>query len=157
MIQATSSSSSPFSPPPSLDIHSLSSQNSTLSSTTVVPFKALSPTRKSWSIQGRVLSKTPLREFSNARGTGKSLGFDLIDRDSDQIHLSAFNELAESLHALIKIGHIYNVANGTIKIPNLSYNISNFHSKSSSSLHQQCHKSSLMTLQFLPIPINLCL
>lgn len=80
-----------------------------------IPFTALSPYRKYWSIQGRASTKTSLKTYNNVRGSGKVFGFDLINRDKEEIHLFAFAELAESLYNLIQVGQLYIVSNGTVK------------------------------------------
>lgn len=85
-----------------------------------LPFKALKPSCKYWSIQGRALTKTPLSEYNNSRGTSKSLGFDLVDHDGDEIHI-IFNDLVDSLNSLICIDQLYTVINGTMKVPNPNY------------------------------------
>lgn len=92
------------------------------STTTLVSFKSLNPSRKYWSIQGRASAKTPLKNYSTAHGSGKVFGFDLIGRDRDEIHLSAFSELAESLYNFIEVGQLYIVSNGTIKQTKPNYN-----------------------------------
>ena len=84
------------------------------STTSLVSFKSLKLYWKYCSIQGRVLLKTPLKNYNTARGSGKIFGFDLIGRDKDEIHLSAFDDLAESLYNLIEVGQLYIVSNGTI-------------------------------------------
>ena len=42
-------------------------------------------------------------------------GFDLVNASHDEIHISAFNELALSLYDQIQIGIVYIVSNGYIK------------------------------------------
>lgn len=69
-----------------------------------------------------MLTKTPLCDYTNAQKVAKSLGFDLADRDGDEIHISTFNNLANSLHDLVQVVQVYTVSNGTIKVPNLAYN-----------------------------------
>ena len=44
-----------------------------------------------------MLAKTSLHTYNNARGSSIVFGFELIDRDEDEIHISAFGEVAESL------------------------------------------------------------
>lgn len=90
--------------------------------TTTIPFTALSPYRKYCSIQGRASAKTLLKTYNNVRGSGIFFGFDLINRDKEEIHLSAFVELAESLYNLIQVGQLYIVSNGIVKEANPNYN-----------------------------------
>ena len=83
--------------------------------TTVIPFKALNPNYKKWCIQGRVLAKTPIHEYTNQRGPGKLFGFDLIDCSGEEIHVSAFNNFVDTFYSLVEIGTVYTISNGTIK------------------------------------------
>ena len=49
-------------------------------------------------------------------------GFDLVNALHDEIHISAFNELALSLYDQIQIGIVYMVSNGTVKASNPIFN-----------------------------------
>jgi len=91
---------------------------STTATTTTIPFTALNPYRKYWSIQGRASAKTSLKAYNNVRGSEKVFGFDLINRDKEEIHLSTFAELAESLYNLIQVGQLYIVSNDTVREAN---------------------------------------
>ena len=72
-----------------------------------------SSSTKVWNIQGRVIAKTKLHEYGNQWGSGKIFGFDIVNASHDEIHISAFNELALSLYEQIHIGIVYIVSNGT--------------------------------------------
>ena len=72
-------------------------QNPSLARSTI-PFISLSSSTKVWNIQGRVTAKTNTREYGNKRGSGKVFGFDLVKDSHNEIHISAFNELAVSLY-----------------------------------------------------------
>ena len=87
-----------------------------------IPFTSLTCSRKVWNIQGRVIAKTKLHEYGNQRGSGKIFGFDIVNASHDEIHISAFNELALSLYEQIHIGIVYIVSNGTVKASNPIFN-----------------------------------
>ena len=110
------------------DVHSSQASNTPISMPTIViPFKSLNPNYKKWSIQGRVLSKTPIHEYTNQHGLGKLFGFDLLDCSREEIHVSAFNNFVDSFYSQIEIRTVYTVSNGTIKITNPTYNHLNNH------------------------------
>ena len=90
-------------------------------STIVIPFKALNPNYKKWSIQGRVFVKKTIHEYTNQWGPEKLFGFDLLDCYGEEIHVYAFKKFVDSFYALVEIGTLYIVSNGTIKTSNPSY------------------------------------
>ena len=86
--------------------------------TTTIPFITLTCSGKVWNIQCRVISKTKLHEYGNQRGSGKIIGFDIVNASHDEIHISAFNELTLSLYDQIQIGIVYIVSNAIVKPSN---------------------------------------
>ena len=74
--------------------------------TTIIPFKALNPNYKKWSIMGRIVLKTNIHEYTNQRGPIKLFDFDILDYYGEEIHVSTFNNFGYSLYALIEIGTI---------------------------------------------------
>ena len=75
---------------PSLVIPSSLNSNPTLVTSTI-PFTSLSPSNKTWVIQGRVVAKTNIHEYNNQRESGKLFGFDLVSASGDESHISMFN------------------------------------------------------------------
>lgn len=92
------------------------------STTTTISFKVLNPYQRYLWIQGREIVKTTLRNYNNLHGSGKVFGFDLIDRDRDEIHLFAFPKLVDSFYNIIQVEKIYIVSNDTVKETNRNYN-----------------------------------
>lgn len=95
--------------------------------TTVIPFKALNSNYKKWSVQGCVLAKTPIHEYTNQCRLGKLFGFDLLDCCGEEIYVSAFNNFVDTFYSLVEIGTVYTISNGTIKTSSPSYNHLNNH------------------------------
>ena len=62
-----------------------------------IPFMSLSSSSKVWNIQCRVIAKTNIHEYGNQRGSAKVFGFELVNSSHNEIHISAFNELAPVL------------------------------------------------------------
>ena len=112
--------------------------------TTVIPFKALNPNYKKWSIQGRVFVKKTIHEYTNQWGPEKLFGFDLLDCSREEIHVYAFKKFVDSFYALVEIGTMYIVSNGTIKISKPSYKHLNKHLEiilsSASTIHLCLHE-----------------
>ena len=105
------------------DVHSSQASDTPIPiPTTVIPFKALNPNYKKWCIQGCVLAKTPIHEYTNQRGPGKLFGFELIDCSGEEIHVSTFNNFVDTFYSLVEIGRVCTISNGTIKTSNPSYN-----------------------------------
>ena len=63
----------------------------------------------------RVLSKTDLHTFTNARGPGHLFSFDVIDIMGSEIHITCFNIQATQFHPSIDIGKLYTISKGLIK------------------------------------------
>jgi len=59
-----------------------------------MPIKALNQFSSDWRFKARVLKKPPLREYKNAKGNGKIMSLDLIDREGTMIQATMFNETA---------------------------------------------------------------
>ena len=118
---------------------------------TIVLITTLNPNHKEWSIQGLVIAKTNIHEYTNQKGLGKLFGFDLLDCSGEEIHVYSFNKFFYSFFSQIEIGTVYTVSNGTIKATNPTYN----HLKN----HLEIILSYTLTIQscvhaFHSIPIN---
>ena len=117
-----------------------------------IPFTSLSSSSKVWNIQGRITAKTNIHEYGNQRGFGKVFVFDLVNASHEEIHISAFNEMALSLYDQIQIGIVYIVSNGTVKASNPIFNHLKSHNEiflGSSSTIQPCLNEPLNTFFLL--------
>ena len=83
-----------------------------------MPIKALNQFSYDWVIKVRIVAKGEIRTWSNDRGTGKLLNFDLSDRDGTLIQATCFNETATLLNDQLKLGKIYTFLNGQVKMAN---------------------------------------
>lgn len=59
-----------------------------------------------------------MREYKNAKGTGKIYSFDLIDKEGTMIQATFFNENAERWYAKMTENKVYIIANGQVKMAN---------------------------------------
>ena len=64
----------------------------------ITPSKYFHPYLQEWTLKIRVLTKTDLRTFTNAKGHGHVFSFDVIDIDGSEIH---------KLHASISRQHTF--------------------------------------------------
>ena len=80
-----------------------------------MPIRALNRYLNRWTIRGRVTNKAELRQWSNARGTGKVWSFDVVDDQGGEIRCTAFNEAAEHWSTVVEIGKVYAVGMGQLK------------------------------------------
>ena len=83
-----------------------------------MPIKALNQFTNDWVIKARVTKKQAIRQWSNAKSSGKLLNFDLIDRDGTAIQGTAFNETADSFEAKLQQDSVYTFSNGLVKLAN---------------------------------------
>ncbi len=58
-----------------------------------------------WTIKARVSNKGQIRNYSNARGSGKFFNCDLVDQ-SGEIRATAFNAECDKYHSLLEVGEV---------------------------------------------------
>lgn len=83
--------------------------------------QALTPYMNKWTIKGRVTQKGDMREWNNARGSGKLFSFTIADETSD-LKVTSFKEDAEKFIDVITKGKIYQITNGSLKAKNAKFN-----------------------------------
>ncbi len=71
-------------------------------SSAFMPIKALNQFTNDWTIKARVVKKAAIREWKNAKSSGKLLNFDLIDKEGTIIQGTAFNEAATSFDSMLE-------------------------------------------------------
>jgi ssDNA-binding replication factor A large subunit len=85
------------------------------------PIKALNPMNSNWMIKARVSKKYPVKEWSNARGTGKLINIELVDKYGTQIQATFFNKAVDTFNDLLKEDSVYVFSKGTVKIANQKF------------------------------------
>ena len=62
-----------------------------------------------------------MREWNNARGSGKFFSFTIADETSD-LKVTSFKEEAEKFYGMVEKGKVYQITNGTLKGKNAQFN-----------------------------------
>lgn len=84
------------------------------------PIASLSPYQNRWTIKARVTNKTPIREWSNARSTGKLFSVDLLD-ESGEIRATMFNAECDKFIGMLEKDKVYYISNCTLKPANKKF------------------------------------
>ncbi|KAJ3119042.1 Replication factor A protein 1 [Phlyctochytrium bullatum] len=87
----------------------------------VFPIKSLSPYQNKWTIRARVVTKSDIRHFTNARGEGKLFSVTFSD-ESGEIRATGFNEAVTVLYDLLVEGGVYYISKAPIKMAKKQYN-----------------------------------
>ncbi|CAB3221836.1 unnamed protein product [Arctia plantaginis] len=94
--------------------------SSLLSSQMTHPIASLSPYQNKWVIKARVMNKSSIRTWNNARGEGKLFSMDLCD-ESGEIRATAFKNECDKFYDLIQIDKVYFISRCQLKTANKQY------------------------------------
>jgi len=83
-----------------------------------MPIKCLNAFASDWKIKARVTKKGDMRTWNNAKGTGKLMNIDLVDREGTGIQATFFNEQAEKFCPMLIENKVYLFSNGQVKMAN---------------------------------------
>jgi len=90
-------------------------QSKPMTNSNIYPISSLTPYfSTNWKIKARVLDKSDVREWNNAKGTGKLFSFSLQD-ESGQIRVTCFNEDVDKWFNTIVENSVYILSKGRIK------------------------------------------
>lgn len=88
----------------------------------VVPISALTPVGgNAWWIKARVLEKSPVRQWENARGSGVLMSVTLVDASENAIRATFFKDGVKKFYNLLKPGQCFYFSRGQIKNANKRY------------------------------------
>ncbi|KAH8956688.1 hypothetical protein BDL97_07G055100 [Sphagnum fallax] len=88
----------------------------------IVPIVTLNPYQGRWTIKARVIAKSDVRRFHNARGDGKVFSFDLLDVDNGEIRATCFNNVVDQFYDKIDVGMVYFITKGSLKATQKNFN-----------------------------------
>ena len=75
-----------------------------------------------WTIKARVVSKSDIRTWSNAKGEGSLFSIELLDSSDMDIRATMFKEAVDKFYNLFQVGSVYTIAGGRIKVASQKYN-----------------------------------
>lgn len=85
------------------------------------PISSINPYQHGWKIRGRCSFKSPLKTFTNMRGQGKILSFELTD-SSGSIRVTGFRDYAVEAQALVHVGSMYSLSGAAVRPENEKFN-----------------------------------
>jgi hypothetical protein len=86
-----------------------------------VPVSSLNPYNSRWTIKVRVTSKGDVKNWSNARGTGKLFSCDLLDEHGGEIRATFFQAAVDRFYEMLQKDGIYYMGGGKLKVANKQY------------------------------------
>lgn len=132
-------------------------ENDDLSTCLTHPIIALTPYQNRWIIRVRVMNKSPIRTWSNAKGEGKLFSMDLVD-ESGEIRATAFKEMVDKYYDMIQVDKMYYISRGQLKVANKQFStLKNDYELtfSSDTIVQVCHDAGkIPQIQYDLIPIS---
>ncbi len=75
-----------------------------------------------WTIKARIVSKSDVRTWSNAKGEGSLFSIELLDSSGMDIRATMFKEAVDKYYNFFEIGKVYTIGGGKIKVANIRYN-----------------------------------
>lgn len=85
------------------------------SAPTIFAIEGLSPYQNKWTIKARVIQKSDIKHWSNAKGEGKLFSLTLMD-ETGEIKATAFNQVVDELYDRIEEGKVYYVSRARVNI-----------------------------------------
>lgn len=91
-----------------------------LSEHLTMPIDSLSPYANKWVIKARVVSKSAIRTWKNAKGEGKLFSMDLCD-ETGEIRCTGFGNMVDRYYEMIEIDKVYFISRCQLKPANKQY------------------------------------
>ncbi|KAJ3356140.1 Replication factor A protein 1 [Entophlyctis luteolus] len=86
----------------------------------IFPIKSLSPYQNKWTIRARVISKSDIRTYNNAKGPGQLFSCVFGD-DSGEIRATGFNDVVSQFYDLLVEGKVYYISKCAVKLANRQF------------------------------------
>ncbi|KAL4175516.1 hypothetical protein KRP22_000481 [Phytophthora ramorum] len=68
-----------------------------------------------WTIKARVTNRPPIKNWSNARGSGKLFSVDLLDAKGGEIRATFFNDGVDKFYEMLRPGNVFYFAGGNTR------------------------------------------
>jgi len=95
--------------------HAVAAMMPASASLPVVPIAQLSSFMQRCRVMVRVLSKSEMKTFSNARGPGKLFSVDLMDAAGECVRAACFNSAADKYFGMLQIKKTYDINGASVK------------------------------------------
>lgn len=99
---------------------SMNASTMDLSEHLTMPIESLSPYQNKWVIKARVMSKSAIRTWSNAKGEGKLFSMDLCD-ETGEIRCTGFRDMVDRYYDMLEIDKVYYISKCQLKPANKQY------------------------------------
>ncbi|KAJ3195848.1 Replication factor A protein 1, partial [Irineochytrium annulatum] len=86
----------------------------------VFPIKSLSPYQNRWTIKVRVVAKSDIRTYSNARGDGRLFSVTFAD-ETGEIRATGFNDAVTAFYDLLRENQVFYISKAPIKVANRKF------------------------------------
>lgn len=107
-------------PKPMYTNHNNNTMDQSINSGLTHPIASLSPYQNKWVIKVRVMSKSNIRTWNNAKGEGKLFSMDLMD-ESGEIRATAFKEQCDKYYDMIEVDKVYYISKCQLKPANKQF------------------------------------
>ena len=97
-------------------------QGHTSNGTPITPISTLNMYQNRWTIKARVVSKSDIRTWSNAKGEGSLFSFEVLDSSGVDIRATCFKEAVDKWYNFLSVGKVYTFSGGRLKVANQQYN-----------------------------------
>lgn len=122
----------------------------------IVGISSLNPYQNKWSIKARVINKSNIRTYNNAKGEGRLFNVEFMD-STGVIRATGFNEQLDKFYETLTIDNVYYVSKATLKTANRQYSkIDNDYEMTfgNDTMIETCHETENMprlTLNLTPL------
>jgi replication factor A1 len=80
----------------------------------IIPIAALNPYMNKWAFKARITSKSDVRSWNNARGSGTLFSIDMLDAQGTEIKGTFFKEASDKFYPILEQGGAYIFSGGKI-------------------------------------------
>ncbi|KAF8911056.1 hypothetical protein CPB84DRAFT_1763251 [Gymnopilus junonius] len=123
----------------------------------IYPIEGLSPYQNNWTIKARVMQKSDIKTWSNARGEGKLFNVTLMD-DSGEIRATGFNLAVDELYPKLEEGKVYYISKARVNLAKKKFsNVNNDYELSfeRNTEVEECHEiTNVPTIKYNFVPLN---
>ncbi|GLB34780.1 putative as part of the replication protein A (RPA RP-A), a single-stranded DNA-binding heterotrimeric complex, may play an essential role in DNA replication, recombination and repair [Lyophyllum shimeji] len=155
---AGASVSAPLTSKPSIQHHQTNSAVSAprVGRGSIFPIEGLSPYQNNWTIKARVIQKSEIKTWSNARGEGKLFNVTLMD-ETGEIRGTGFNLVVDELYPKLEEGKVYYISKARVNLAKKKFsNLANDYELSfeRNTEVEECHEATnlpMIKYHFVPL------